>query len=76
MLAKLKEYISNLPDISFDEYYMDYIFSVQDDNLQREFKHLKFQRDYNLQTIQGLINFTAKEVRIYDTIINSSGCIQ
>jgi len=36
MLDNIKSYISNMPDDSFDEYYQNYIFAVQDRNIGME----------------------------------------
>lgn len=38
MLATVKSYIAELPDIPFDEFYQRYICSVQDMNVQAELK--------------------------------------
>lgn len=36
MLETVKKYISELPDTSFNDYYQQYIFSIQDENLGLE----------------------------------------
>jgi len=38
MLATIKSYIAELPDIPFDEFYQRYICYVQDMNVQTELK--------------------------------------
>lgn len=36
MLETVKQTIADLPDITFDEYFMNYVMSVQDRNIQLE----------------------------------------
>ena len=36
MLETVKRYIKELPDIEFNEYYQQYIFSIQDENIYSE----------------------------------------
>ena len=41
MLDTIKCYIKELPDQDFDDYYQDYIFRVQDQNLLTEVESIK-----------------------------------
>lgn len=41
MLDTIKGYIKELPDQDFDDYYQNYIFSVQDQNLLAEIESIK-----------------------------------
>jgi len=41
MLDTIKCYIKELPDQDFDDYYQNYIFSVQDQNLLAEIESIK-----------------------------------
>lgn len=41
MLDTIKAYIKELPDQDFDDYYQDYIFRVQDQNLLAEVESIK-----------------------------------
>jgi len=54
MLETVKGYIQDLPDMSFEEYYQKYIFSVQDENinLSTSFADSTF---FNLDKILGKI---------------------
>lgn len=54
MLDTVKGYIQDLPDMSFEEYYQKYIFSVQDENinLSTSFADSTF---FNLDKILGKI---------------------
>ena len=36
MLETIKKYISETPDISFNDYYQQYIFAIQDENIGAE----------------------------------------
>lgn len=41
MLESIKQIIAELPDLSFWEYYQDYICEVQDQNIRAEIENLK-----------------------------------
>ena len=41
MLETIKTYIDELPEMDFDDYYQNYIFEVQDQNLELEVSSLK-----------------------------------
>lgn len=36
MLETVRSYIAELPDISFNDYYQQYVFSIQDENIGLE----------------------------------------
>lgn len=54
MLETVKQQIKELPDISFEEYYQRYVFSVQDENINSmvNFNDSTF---FNLDKILGKI---------------------
>lgn len=76
MLQTVKDYICSLPDISFSEYFLDFIMSTQDDNLRREFNHIRFQREYSLKNMGNIVNQFTKEILNYDPIIDITKCVQ
>lgn len=41
MLESIKSYINDSPNISFEDYYRNYIFEVQDQNIEAEVKSVK-----------------------------------
>lgn len=41
MLDSVKQKIEDLPDKSFNQFYQEYIFKIQDDNLEREVSTVK-----------------------------------
>jgi hypothetical protein len=41
MLETIKTYIKDLPCTSFEDYYQNYIFDVQDANIEAEVKSIK-----------------------------------
>lgn len=41
MLETIKTYIKELPDEDFDEFYQNYIFEVQDQNIELEVSSIK-----------------------------------
>lgn len=41
MLETIKAYIKELPDEDFDEFYQNYIFEVQDQNIELEVSSIK-----------------------------------
>ena len=62
MLDMIKQYINNITDISFNEYYQSYIMQVQDRNIEYELKHLSARNVLSLYTMDQLIADTVKEV--------------
>lgn len=41
MLENIKACIESLPDISFEQYYVNYIMRVQDQNIDEELRYLR-----------------------------------
>ena len=41
MLSTIKQYITELPEVEFFDFYQNYIFDVQDQNLQAEVSSIK-----------------------------------
>ena len=62
MLDTIKQYIKNISDITFNEYYQSYIMQVQDRNIESELKHLSARNVLSLYTMDQLIADTVKEV--------------
>lgn len=58
MLETVKQYIEELPDIDFTDYYQQYIFSIQDENLGLE---TTFQ-DPTFEDINKLLGKIRKEL--------------
>lgn len=67
MLDTIKQYINNITDISFNEYYQSYIMQVQDRNIESELKHLSARNTLSLYTMDQLIADTVKEVICVDS---------
>lgn len=62
MLDTIKQYINNITDISFNEYYQSYIMQVQDMNIESELKQLSARNVLSLYTMNQLIADTVKEM--------------
>lgn len=62
MLDTIKQYIKNISDITFNEYYQSYIMQVQDRNIESELKHLSARNVLSLYTMDQLIADTVKEM--------------
>lgn len=60
MLETVKTYIDELPDISFDQYYQDYVCRVQDQNIRIEIDSLKSDDILSLEQILARLH---KEIR-------------
>lgn len=67
MLDMIKQYIKNISDITFNEYYQSYIMQVQDMNIESELKHLSARNTLSLYTMDQLIADTVKEVICVDS---------
>lgn len=63
MLARIKEQIENLPDISFVIYYQQFIMLVQDTNIDAEFKFLVKRNQLDVKGMQLLIQNTYEGVK-------------
>jgi hypothetical protein len=65
MLEIIKAEIkSDYPD--FDKFYMDYICSVQDENIEREVRYLRNANRLNTGSMQFVIEHTYEELRKLD----------
>ena len=62
MLDTIKQYIKNISDITFNEYYQSYIMQVRDRNIESELKHLSARNVLSLYTMDQLIADTVKEM--------------
>lgn len=58
MLETVKAAIDSLPDISFEEYFMQYVLSVQDSNIEQEFLFLLDRNILDVPNIGHLIQKT------------------
>jgi len=59
MLITVKRYIEELPNRSFAEFFRDYMISVQDSNIDREFRSLISKNKYlNVRHMEHLIKNT------------------
>ena len=56
MLDKIKQYISDLPDVDFDDYYQQYILDVQDINLSLEFKYSNISDHLSIEALLAKIH--------------------
>lgn len=64
MLNTVKDYISNLSNETFDEYYTSYIMYIQDRNIDRELKYLQNKNALNLRSMDQLIYHTMEGMNI------------
>jgi len=68
ILKTVKEYIEELPNITFHQFYISYIMKVQDDNIELESKFLSAN---NLLDVGFIENTIMKEfARIENDSIN------
>lgn len=56
MLQTVKDYINNLSDESFQNFYTHYIMQVQDSNIEEEFKFLITHNNLDVLSIDKLIS--------------------
>ena len=56
----------------FESYYLDYICSVQDRNIEREFRYFRSVNTLSPFSMQSIIDFTHKELRTIDPDNRSS----
>ena len=59
MLEPVKQFIREVPDIAFGEYYQKYIFRVQDQNITAEVNSVKTD---NILSLDMLIDRLYKEL--------------
>lgn len=55
MLTTVKEYIRDLPNIPFEQFYISYIMKVQDDNIISETKFLNANNLLDVGMIESSI---------------------
>ena len=58
MLETIKKYISETPDISFNDYYQQYIFAIQDENIGAETQF----SDITFNNVERIISRIRKEL--------------
>lgn len=56
MLDTVKQYIKNVPDISFQQFYQLYVTSVQDSNIDREVSYLINRNVLGVNSMRVLIH--------------------
>ena len=56
MLQTIKDYINNLSDESFQNFYTHYIMQVQDSNIDEEFKFLITHNNLDILSVDKLIS--------------------
>lgn len=67
MLATIKKQIADVTDLTFSEYYRQYIMSIQDSNIEYEFKFMLKRNILNVNSMQLLIDNTYERLKnIYD----------
>jgi hypothetical protein len=64
MLNTVKDYISNLSNETFDEYYTSYIMYIQDRNIDHELRYLQNKNALNLRSMDQLIYHTMEGMNI------------
>lgn len=65
-LQTIKTEISNLPYISFEEYFHQYVFSVQDSNIDDEMHFFVNNNFLSPETLSNAIGQVKKEVIEFD----------
>ena len=63
MLDTVKQYIKNVPDISFQQFYQLYVTSVQDSNIDREFSYLVNRNVLGVNSMGVLIKNTIEGLK-------------
>lgn len=56
MFQTIKDYINNLSDESFQNFYTHYIMQVQDSNIDEEFKFLITHNNLDVLSVDKLIS--------------------
>ena len=67
MLKTIKQYIDNLNDITFDDYFTAYIMHIQDMNINAEMKYLSNRNVLNMRSMDRLIYKTMEGMNILDS---------
>lgn len=65
-LETIKTDIQNLPYISFEEYYQDYVFRIQDSNIDDEMKFFINHNFLSPKNISKAIDYVRKEMSSID----------
>lgn len=63
MLDTVKQYIKNVPDISFQQFYQLYVTSVQDSNIDREVSYLINRNILGVNSMGVLIHNTIERLK-------------
>lgn len=63
MLDTVKQYIKNVPDISFQQFYQLYVTSVQDSNIDREVSYLINRNVLGVNSMGVLIHNTIERLK-------------
>lgn len=63
MLDTVKQYIKNVPDISFQQFYQLYVTSVQDSNIDREVSYLINRNILGVNSMGALIKNTIERLK-------------
>lgn len=58
MLGTVKSFISDLPDMTFNLYFVNYIIRIQDEDLENEFKYLTSHNNISISKVDKLIENT------------------
>ena len=58
MLGTVKSFISDLHDISFNLYFVNYIIRIQDEDLENEFRYLTSHNTISISKVDKLIENT------------------
>lgn len=60
MLETIRTCIDNISDASFESYFMQYLFYVQDNNIEDEVRYVTHQNSLSIITMDKLIQQTYK----------------
>ena len=62
MLETVKATIANSPFISFDQYFLQYVFEIQDKNIDNEISFLLRNNNMNIPTIMRMLNIEGDRI--------------
>lgn len=63
MLDTVKQYIKDVPNISFQEFFQMYVLSVQDSNIDREVSYLINRNILGVNSMGALIKNTIERLK-------------
>ena len=63
MLDTVKQYINDVPDISFQQFFQIYVTSVQDSNIDREVSYLINRNILGVNSMELLIHNTIERLK-------------